>query len=106
MSGYTVLVASSAQEARALFAQPAAAAVKLLLTDVIMPGETGPVLAAHLVSQRPDLRVLFVSGYTGDELRSEEFLRTGGQLLFKPFTSDELTAKVQEVLAGPVRRKR
>jgi PAS domain S-box-containing protein len=102
--GYTVLSAADAQEARVVLAQPAAREVRLLLTDVIMPGQSGPVLAADLVRERPRLRVLFMSGYTGDELRSDELVRAGGQLLIKPFTADELTSRVRQVLTQPADR--
>jgi PAS domain S-box-containing protein len=100
--GYKVLAAGGAQEARTVLLQPEARAVKLLLTDVIMPGQSGPVLAAEVVKQRPELRVLFMSGYTGDELRTEGLARAGGKLLIKPFTADELTARVHRALVEPV----
>jgi two-component system cell cycle sensor histidine kinase/response regulator CckA len=101
-NGYIVLAAGDAQEARAVLEQPGARDVALLLTDVVMPGQSGPALATDLVRQRPQLRVLFMSGYTGDELRTEELARAGGQLLCKPFSVAELMAKVRQVLAEPV----
>jgi len=102
--GYTVLAASDAREARSVFEQPAARDIDLLLTDVIMPGQSGPVLAADLVRNRPQLRVLFMSGYTGDELKTDEMARTGGQLLVKPFSAEDLTARVRQVLEAPAAR--
>jgi len=104
VKGFRVLAASGAAEARALLAQPAGADVRLLLSDVIMPGESGPQLAASLLKSRPQLRVLFMSGYVGDELRTEELVRAGGHLLQKPFTADDLAAKVQQVLSAPLGR--
>jgi len=99
--GYVVLTAGEALEARALLAQPVARDVKLLLTDVIMPGQSGPLLAADVVRDRPQIRVLFMSGYTGDELRAEGLSRAGGQLLIKPFTAEDLISRVRQALAEP-----
>jgi DNA-binding response OmpR family regulator len=64
-----------------------------------MPGETGPVLARRLVRQRPDLRVLYMSGYAGDELGDHGVLEPGVALLQKPFTARELAARVRETLS-------
>ncbi|MFN8589537.1 MAG: PAS domain S-box protein [Candidatus Eisenbacteria bacterium] len=74
--------------------------IHLLLSDVIMPGMTGPELAEQLLVERPGTRVLLMSGYPGDELPE---LRSGRQafaLLAKPFTGDELEARVRERLAA------
>ena len=62
-AGYTVLAASTPSEACAIF-EAEQARISLLLTDIVMPEMHGPVLAERLVAQRPDLRVLFVSGYS------------------------------------------
>ncbi len=95
-AGYTVLTARDATEAKRVMANHPGK-VHLLLSDVIMPGESGPSLAAELVREQPGLRVLFMSGYTGDELRGHHVDRQA--LLRKPFTVEQLTAKVHEVLA-------
>ncbi|MFI5336311.1 MAG: ATP-binding protein [Opitutales bacterium] len=100
LRGYTVLSASDADEARRVL-QAHAGPLHLLLTDVIMPGQSGPQLAAELVKLRPDLRVLFMSGYTGQELGSHGLGRSQTNLLQKPFSVDELTVRVRSVLAGP-----
>jgi CheY-like chemotaxis protein len=63
-----------------------------------MPGQSGPMLAAELVRERPRLRVLFMSGYTGDKLRTDELARVGGHLLVKPFTSADLATRVRHIL--------
>ena len=55
-------------------------------------------LAADLVRERPELRVLFMSGYTGDEFHSAEFAQVSRQLLVKPFTADVLLSRVRQTL--------
>jgi CheY-like chemotaxis protein len=98
-AGYTVLAAGNAEEAM----QQAAGwpgTIDLLLTDVIMPGDTGPVLARHLLHRRPHLRVLFMSGYAGDELGAHGVLESGVALLQKPFTARELALRVRDALHG------
>ena len=75
-------------------------AIDLLLTDVIMPGMNGRELAATLTKRRPEIRVLFASGYTDNVLAGQDALAPGVTLLDKPFTPAELEAKVREVLVG------
>jgi CheY-like chemotaxis protein len=99
-NGYTVIVASDARDARHQL-QVYPGRVHLVLTDVIMPGESGPALATELVRTHPDLRVLYISGYTADELGTHGLARADAPLLPKPFTIDQLTQKLREVLAGP-----
>ncbi|HXV85935.1 MAG TPA: response regulator, partial [Gemmatimonadales bacterium] len=70
----------------------------LLLTDVIMPRMSGRDLAAALSAERPDLRVLFMSGYTDDVIARHGVLEAGTNLLQKPFTTDRLVRRVREVL--------
>ncbi len=104
-AGYTVLAAHDAEDAlrqAATWSGP----IDLLLTDVIMPGETGPVLAHRLVHQRPELRVLYMSGYAGDELGEHGVLEPGVALLQKPFTARDLAARVRETLGEPRSRLR
>jgi len=98
--GYKVIVASDARDARQQF-QVHPGPVQLLLTDVIMPGESGPKLARDLVQTHPDLRVLYISGYPADELGNQGLIRPDAPLLRKPFSLDQLAWKVREVLAGP-----
>jgi CheY-like chemotaxis protein len=69
----------------------------LLLTDVVMPGTNGVALAAAARAMRPDLRVLFMSGYTDDALLKHEGLQPGA-LLHKPFTPRTLLTRVREAL--------
>jgi signal transduction histidine kinase/CheY-like chemotaxis protein len=100
-AGYTVLAASTPSEACAIFeAEPAR--INLLVTDIVMPEMHGPELAERLVSGRPDLRVVFVSGH------SETMPGTGsvdGRTAFlpKPFTASALLAVVERALDLPVR---
>ena len=65
-----------------------------------MPGMNGRELAATLTKRRPELRVLFASGYTDNVLEGQGALTPGVTLLDKPFTPAELDAKVREVLVG------
>ncbi len=98
--GYDVLVACDADDARRVLGSHAGQ-VHLLLTDVMMPGQSGPALAADLVKLRPGLRVLYMSGYTGNELGAHGLVHSDVRLLVKPFTVDELTARLRTILAGP-----
>jgi len=97
LGGYTVLEAPSA--ARALeVGEEHPAAIDLLITDVLMPGMTGPELARRLRARRPALRVLCMSGYPESADR-----RVGGDegwnaWLEKPFSPDAMLAKVRDCL--------
>jgi two-component system cell cycle sensor histidine kinase/response regulator CckA len=99
--GYTVLVAEGVEAALAL-AERHRGAVHLLLTDVVMPGLSGPEVAAQLLAVRPEARVLYMSGYAGDLVGRRGVLPAGAALLVKPFTEASLLRMVREVLAdGP-----
>jgi two-component system, cell cycle sensor histidine kinase and response regulator CckA len=72
-------------------------AVDLVLTDVLMPGMTGPVLVRELRARMPNVRVLFMSGYAGESMEEELAIRDA-RMLRKPFTPSELVATVRAVL--------
>jgi PAS domain S-box-containing protein len=94
--GYTVLVASSAEEALRVFDRNGS--INLLLTDVVMPGASGPELTQRLVERWPALKVVFMSGYTEAAILHDGVLNPGITFLHKPFTAETLGCKVREVL--------
>jgi PAS domain S-box-containing protein len=94
--GYKVLEASGGFEAL-LLSEGLAATVHLLLTDVVMPGMGGRQLAEELRARSPNLRVLYVSGYTEDSA-GKEFQHERSSFLAKPFTPDVLLSRVRQVL--------
>jgi PAS domain S-box-containing protein len=75
--------------------------IDLLLTDVIMPGMNGKEVADRLVALQPGVKVLFISGYSGELIAKAGVLNPGVAYLPKPFTSDMLAAKVREILGNP-----
>ena len=75
--------------------------IHLMVTDVIMPGISGAQLAARLAPSRPEMKVLFVSGYTDDAIVHHGVLEAGpGAFLQKPFSPRVLAQKVSELLAS------
>ncbi len=97
--GYNVLEAGTAAEAVAALDQHPDP-IDLLITDVVMPGESGPKLAARLVQKRPSLKVLYVSGYTANAIVHNGLVDPGISFLQKPFSRDTLGQKVREVIDG------
>ena len=95
--GYTVLTADCPQEALRLAAEHPGR-IHLLITDVVMPGQSGHDLAAQLATDRPEMKRLFMSGHTADVIAHRGVLDEGVEFLGKPFTRDELAQKVREVL--------
>ncbi|MBI5710927.1 MAG: response regulator [Candidatus Eisenbacteria bacterium] len=78
--------------------------IHILVTDVVMPGISGLDLAKQLAGSRPGLRVLYLSGYTGDLVEQQGVLEPGSAFLQKPFTPDALLRKVRELLDAPLHR--
>jgi CheY-like chemotaxis protein len=97
--GYTVLPAANADHAEVVVAGHAGP-IDLLVSDVIMPGASGPELAERLVAARPGLKVLFVSGYTADAVLRRGVAEPGQHVLAKPFSPQALARKVREILDG------
>jgi len=98
--GYHVVEASDGYEAMSL-ADQYAGEIQLLLTDVVMPGMNGKELSERLKGLRPNLKILFTSGYTADVIADRGVLDRGVAFLHKPFGPEELAAKVREMLADP-----
>ena len=97
--GYQVLRGSHGQEALSL-AERHPEPIDLLLTDVIMPGMTGQELAQRMKPLRPAMKVLYMSGYSGNVIARRGVLDPGVAYLAKPFTESALAAKVREVLGS------
>lgn len=94
--GYTVVQASDGEQALALLTiQPH---IDMLFTDIVMPGINGRVLADRARESRPDLKVLYTTGYTRNAIVHNGMLDPGVAFLAKPFTMDQLAGKVRQVL--------
>ncbi len=98
--GYTVVTAANPDEALAV-AREFKGPIQLMVTDIVMPGMSGLQLAERLNPTRPDMKVLFVSGYTNDAIGHQGVLDPGTAFLQKPFTPNALARKVREVLEAP-----
>jgi two-component system cell cycle sensor histidine kinase/response regulator CckA len=96
-TGYAVLEASDGEEALEL-ANRHDGKIDLLLTDVIMPGMSGKELSEQLKPKRPDMKVVFASGYTEDTILHHRVLDSREEFIQKPFTPTSLTKKLREVL--------
>jgi CheY-like chemotaxis protein len=97
--GYTVLDAPHGPAALDVLDEHAGT-IDLLLTDMVMPHMSGCELARRVLLRRPEIRVLYMSGYTGDTMAQQGVLKEGDSYLDKPFTLDALSRKVREVLDG------
>ena len=97
--GYRTLGAASGEEALGLAVRHPGP-INLLLADVVMPGLSGPALAERFAVVRPDARVLYMSGYAGDDLARRGVGQEGPPVLVKPFRPEDLCARVRESLDG------
>ncbi|HEX3927422.1 MAG TPA: response regulator [Gemmatimonadales bacterium] len=98
--GHHVLIARNAEEATRL-AATTERPIDLLLTDVIMPGLSGPDLSQRLMHDLPGLRVLFMSGYAGEAIVRHGALPAGAAFLDKPFSGPALIERVNQMLMTP-----
>lgn len=100
MKGYQVLAAANGAEALRLVEQHQGP-IDLILTDVVMPKMDGSKLAEIIIRERPEARVLFMSGYTDDAIVHHGVLAEGIPFIEKPFTPRSLISKVRDVLDTP-----
>jgi two-component system cell cycle sensor histidine kinase/response regulator CckA len=102
MTGYAVIQAEDGRSALEL-AKKHAGQIHLLMTDVVMPGISGRELAERVKAIRPDIKVLYMSGYTDQAVVHHGILESDAVLLQKPFTLPTLSSKLREILtAEPV----
>ena len=101
-NGYRVLSADSGENALRLFKNNTD--TDLLLTDVVAPGMSGPMIADQVAALKPDIRVLFMSGYDSTQVVQRYVVERGYSLLVKPFTMEQLEQKVRSVLEGSGKR--
>ena len=98
--GYCTLSAASADDAMKV-ALEYPGRIDLLLTDVAMHPLTGPMLAEQLMRSRPEMKVIFISGYANASLAPDGVLKPGTVLVQKPFSMKILSARLREVLGNP-----
>ena len=96
--GLTVLQASGGEEALAL-SRRGDAPIDLLLTDIVMPEMSGVELADRLERERPDMRILFMTGYAEEVVVNEGILGKHRECIGKPFTQEQITKRVRKILS-------
>jgi CheY-like chemotaxis protein len=99
-NGYTVLEASNGEEALRIVQGQNGNTIHLMVTDVVMPGMSGRQLADRLLPLRPEMKVLYMSGYTDDAIVHHGVLDPGIAYIQKPFAPDALASKVRQILDG------
>jgi PAS domain S-box-containing protein len=97
--GYAVREAADAEAALQILRSPHR--IDLLFTDVVLPGKSGRVLADEAATLRPDLKVLYTTGYSRNAIVHHGRLDAGVQLISKPFTFEQLAGRIRDVLDGP-----
>jgi CheY-like chemotaxis protein len=100
--GYSVLTADSGEHALTLYRNHKAP-MEMLITDVVAPGMSGPMLADKLTAIQPDLKVLYISGYDNTHVVQKYVVEKGHVLLPKPFTMEELRTRMAALLTPVVR---
>ncbi len=97
-SGYSVLQARNVEEALFISESQQDNPIKLLVTDIVMPGMTGYQLAGKILIRSPKMKVLYMSGYPNDTVVQQGMMARGVPFIQKPFTPNNLAHKVREVL--------
>ncbi len=95
--GYQILIASNGLEAINI-CKESGSSVHLLLTDIIMPMMNGRELADHIRSFQPELKVMYMSGYTGESIHQQGVLESDAPYIQKPFSPTELASKIRRIL--------
>ena len=95
LRGYKVIEAASAEEALDQLIDPSLQ-IDVFVTDIVMPGRDGPNWVKEALEQRPNTRVVFVSGYAEDVLEKQQAANPNSVFLPKPFSLDDLTETVQQ----------
>ena len=95
--GYNALTADSGDHAITMY-RKLNAPIEMLITDVVAPGMSGPMLADKLSALQPDLKVLYISGYDNTHVVQSYVVERGHALLAKPFTMEELRLKLAQML--------
>jgi two-component system, cell cycle sensor histidine kinase and response regulator CckA len=98
--GYTVLTAANGVEAQHVCTGHAGP-IHIVLVDVIMPGDSGPTVAAWITERRPETRIIYTSGYVGEAIEDARILGSEGMFLQKPFTPAQLASAIRDVLSRP-----
>ena len=98
--GYTVLVAENGEQAREICCEYKGP-IDVVLLDVIMPGDSGPVVADSIRHRHPRAKIIYMSGYVSDALDLQRVLDAGGVFLQKPFDATQLVRAVRDVLSPP-----
>jgi DNA-binding NtrC family response regulator len=100
--GYEVITADSGEHAMKLYKNQKGG-IEMLITDVVAPGMSGPMLADKLTALQPGLKVLYISGYDNTHVVQSYVVEKGHALLPKPFTMGALETKMKSVLEAPVK---
>ena len=98
--GYRVLEATDGPKALSI-GESYIQTIHVILTDVVMPGMSGRAVADRLANSRPEMKVLFMSGYPDDAIVQHGVLDPDTPFIEKPFTPEVLARKIREVLDGP-----